>query len=45
MMHLVFIGGTSQMLASEIKAVLPGATIFPDAALANVRGFLKILTE
>jgi hypothetical protein len=45
LMELVFTGGTSEMLASEIKAVLPGATIYPDASMANVRGFLKVITE
>lgn len=45
MMKLVFTGGTSEMLASEIKAVLPGATIYPDSSMANVRGFLKVITE
>lgn len=44
-MRLVFTGGTSEMLASEIKAVLPGVTIYTDASKANVRGFLEVITE
>lgn len=44
-MHLIFIGGTSQVLEKEIKSVLPGATIYPDAAMANVKGFLRVINE
>jgi hypothetical protein len=45
MMRLVFTGGTSEMLAEEIKSVLPGATIYPNGSNVNVRGFLKAITE
>jgi len=40
-----FIGGTSELLHDEIKDILPGATILPEANMANVRGFLKAITE
>jgi hypothetical protein len=45
MMRLVFTGGTSEMLAEEIKSVLPGATICTNGSKVNVRGFLKAITE
>lgn len=45
MMRLVFTGGTSEMLAEEIKSMLPGATIFPNGSKANVNGFLVAITE
>jgi hypothetical protein len=45
MMRLVFTGGTSQMLATEIKELLPGATIYQDSIFSNARGFLKVITE
>lgn len=45
LMDLVFTGGTSEMLRDDIKSVLPGATVYKDAAMANVRGFLKAITD
>lgn len=45
MMRLVFTGGTSQMLASEIKELLPGAIIYKDSVFSNAKGFLKVITE
>ncbi len=43
--RLIFSGGTSELLKEEIKSVLPGATILAEPAKANVRGFLKAVTE
>ena len=43
--RLLFSGGTSELLKEEIKAMLPGATILAEPAKANVRGFLKAVTE
>lgn len=43
--RLIFSGGTSELLKEEIRSVLPGATILAEPAKANVRGFLKAVTE
>lgn len=40
---LIFTGGTSLLLAKEIRSMYPTAVISEDAAFANVRGFLKEL--
>lgn len=44
-LKLVFIGGTSELLRNEIKEILPGATIYPEASMANVRGFLQAIID
>lgn len=42
---LIFSGGTSELLADEIKELFPKAIICEEASKANVRGFLKAITE
>ena len=44
-MRLVFVGGTTKLLSNEIKAALPGAIIAEEPEKANVKGFLKHITE
>ena len=44
-MELVFVGGACELLRKEIKERFPAAKLYEDAALLNVRGFLKALTE
>lgn len=44
-MELVFVGGASELLRKEITKRFPAAKLYEDAALLNVRGFLKALTE
>lgn len=44
-MELVFVGGASELLRKEIAERFPAAKLYEDAALLNVRGFLKALTE
>ena len=44
-MELVFVGGASELLRKEITERFPAAKLYEDAALLNVRGFLKALTE
>lgn len=43
--RLIFSGGTAQLLEKEIRAIYPTATICEDAGMANVRGFLKQITD
>lgn len=42
---LVFVGGSSELFREEIKKKLPAAVIVEQPEFANVRGFLKAITE
>ena len=44
-MELVFVGGASELLRKEITVRFPTAKLYEDAALLNVWGLLKALTE
>ena len=43
--RLVFVGGSSELFREEIKRKLPAAVIVEQPEFANVRGFLKAITE